>query len=312
MSNYEVVIESTCSFDSSLRKRFNIYPEVIRGVVYLPSGDILADTDWKNYTPEEYFKLVKKNAGKVHTAFAPMEEFERVVLPILKEGKDVMIFTISSAISGTYNGFRNFADIILDDFPGRKIEIIDTLKYDCAGGLLAIYAAQNKEKGMSLEDNVKWCNENRNRLHEIGPMDDLRFLAKNGRIKAGKAFFGQLAGVQPVADFTLDGKSQPLGTVRGDKAVDKLCLDYLLKTIENPEEQVIFVCHSAREERALRFKEQLEKALKAKDIIVLSVGQSCGPNIGPGLCAYFYMGKPLTESREEETNLFLSLKEAAK
>ena len=311
MSNYEIVIESTCSFDSSLRKKFNIYPEVIRGIVYLPSGDILADTDWNNYTPDEYFKLVKKNAGKVHTAFATMEEFERVVLPILKAGKDAMVFTISSAISGTFNGFRNYVEIILDDYPGRKIEIIDTLKYDAAGGLLAIYAAQNRDKGMSFEDNVKWCNENRLCLHEIGPMDDLRFLAKNGRIKAGKAFFGQLAGVQPVADFTVDGKSQPLGTVRGDKAVDKLCLDYLLKTIVNPEEQVIFVCHSAREERAKRFKAQLEGALKAKEILLISVGQSCGPNIGPGLCAYFYMGRPLTEEREEETKLFLSLKENA-
>jgi DegV family protein with EDD domain len=311
MSNYEIVIESTCDLDSSLRERFHLYKEVIRGVVYLPSGDILADTDWNNYSSDEFYKIVKKNAGKVHTAFAPMEEFERVVLPILKEGKDVMVFTISSAISGTYNGFRNFAEIILDDFPGRKIEIVDTLKYASAGGLLAIYAAQNRDNGMSFEDNVKWCNVNRNCLHEIGPMDDLRFLAKNGRIKAGKAFFGQLAGVQPAADFTLDGKSQPLGTVRGDKAVDKLCLEYLLRTIEKPEDQIIIVAHSNRKERALRYKEQLEKALKAKEVLIVEVGQSTGPNVGPGLCVYFYMGRPLTEDRAEETKIFLELKENA-
>lgn len=311
MQNYEIVVESAVGLSSELRKKYHLYDDVIRGVIYFPNKDLLADTEWKDITPSEYFKVIKKYAGKVHTAFGTFEEFSRVVSPILESGKDVIIYTISTGVSGTFNGFRNYVDIILDDFPGRKIEIIDTLKFDAAGALLAIHAAENRDKGMSFEDNVKWSNENRFCLHEIGPMDDLRFLAKNGRIKAAKAFFGQLAGVQPVADFTTDGKSQPLGTVRGDKAVDELSLKYLMKTIVNPEEQVVIIAHSDREARAKLYKENLEKALKVKEVVLVSVGQSCGPNVGPGLCAYYYMGNKITDDREKETKLFLELKENA-
>lgn len=311
MQNYEIVVESAVGLSSELRRKYHLYDDVIRGVIYLPGKDVLADTEWKDISPVEYFKVVKKNAGKVHTAFGTFEEFSRVITPILEKGKDVIVYTISSGISGAYSGFRSYVDILLDDFPGRKVEIIDTLKFDAAGALLAIHAAENRDKGMSFEDNVKWSNENRFCLHEIGPMDDLRFLAKNGRIKAAKAFFGQLAGVQPVADFTTDGMSQPLGTVRGDKAVDELSLKYLMKTIVNPEEQVVVIAHSDREARAKTFKENLEKALKVKEVVLVSVGQSCGPNIGPGLCAYYYMGNKISDDREEETKLFLSLKENA-
>lgn len=310
--SYEIVIESTCNLPLSLRERFNIYKEYIRGIIYMPDGDIEADTEWSKISPKEYFKIVKKNAGKVKTAFATYEEFIRVIEPILKDGKDAIVFTISSAISGTYNAFLQYKEMLLEDYPGRKIEIIDTLKYDCAGGLLAIYAAQNKLEGMSFENNVKWLNEKRHSIHEIGPMDDLRFLAKNGRLSAGKAFFGQLAGVQPVADFSFDGKNVPLGTVKGDANVEKVVIEYLKATIVDPENQIVIISHSDRESRALRFKELLEKALKVKEVLLLSVGQSCGPNIGPGLCAYFYMGKPISENREEENKLFLSLKESVK
>ena len=307
--SYEIVIESTCDLNAELREKFHIYPDVIRGFVYIPGKEeFFADTEFKNYSKEEFFKIVKSKAGKVHTAFAPFQEFSRVVEPILEAGKDAIIFAISTGISGTYNGFLNWASLLLEDYPERKIAIIDTLKYSSASGLLAIYGAENKEKGMSFEDNVKWLNEHRYCLHEAGPMDDLSFLAKNGRISAGKAFFGGLVGVQPFGDFTRDGKNAPLGTIKGDAKTNEVALQYLLKMAKNIEDQVIVIDHSMREKRAELFKEQLLKVVKPREVIITHVGQSCGPNMGPGLCAYFFMGDPIQENREEELKVFSELK----
>lgn len=307
--SYEIVIESTCDLNAELRKKYGIYEDYLHTVLYMPNGkEEEANLEWENYSVEEYFKLVKANAGAIKTAFATLGEFNRVIEPLLKAGKDVMLFTISTGISGTYGGYLSHAEVLLEDYPDRKIAVIDTLKYSAASGLLAILAAQNKAKGMLLEDNIKWCNENRHTIHEIGPMDDLRFLAKNGRIKAAKAFFGQLAGVQPVADFTRDGKSEPLGTVKGDKAANKIALDYLLKTAKNIEDQVIIIAHSVRKERAEEFKKQLLEVAKPKAVELVSVGQSCGANIGPGLTAYFYVGDPLSEDHSKENAMFNELK----
>lgn len=304
MENYELVIEASCDLPRSVRQKFGVYDEVIRGVIYDHDVESLADPEFNENDTTEYFKYVKANVGKLATAFATYEEFIRVVEPILKAGKDAIIFTISGGISGTSNAFRNYKDILLDDYPDRKVFICDTLKFSAAAGLLAIAAALNKEKGMSVDENFKWCEENRLCLHEIGPMDDLSFLAKSHRIKAGKAFFGSLIGVQPVADFTVDGRSEPLGTIKGDKATNDISLKYLLKTASNLDDQVVVICHSARKERAEAFKEQLLKVAHPKDVLIISVGQICAPNIGPGLCAYFYFGHKLTENRELEKKVF--------
>lgn len=304
MENYKIVIDSSCDLTLELRKRFGIYEDYIKGVVYLPGSEIKADLDWNNIPPSDFFKIVKKKVGQVKTAFATYEEFIRVIEPILKDGKDVMIFTISSGISGASNAFNNYKEILLEDYPNRKIEIIDTLKYSSACGLLAIECAKNKNNGMTLEENTKWANDKKYYLREMGVLDDLRFLAKNGRIAASKAFFGSLIGVQPLADFTIDGKTMPLGTVKGEKKADKFSLEYLLKTVTNIEDQIIFIAHSEREERANIFKEQLLKVAKPKEVIITNVGQCCGPNIGPGICTYFYFGSKISENHEVENKLF--------
>jgi hypothetical protein len=33
------------------------------------------------------------------------------------------------------------------------------------------------------------------------------------------------------------------------------------------------------------------------------VGMACGPSIGPGLCAAFYLGKPISEGLTEEKEI---------
>lgn len=309
MKDYEIVIDCTCDLNEEVRKQFGLYNDYFHGIIYIPGReDKLSDLSYSDIKSDEYYALIKKHAGKVRTAFATFEEFSRVVKPILESDKDIIVVTISSALSGTYNGYLNYAKIILEDYPGARIEVVDSLKYASASGLVAIYAALNKQKGMSLDDNLNSLSAIIPCIHEIGPMDDLFFLAKNGRIAAPKAFFGQLAGVQPVADFTRDGKSMPLGTIKGSKNVDKFCLEYLLKTIKNPEEQVVIVAHSNRLVRAKRYKEQLEKALKVKQIIIHEVAQSCAPNIGPGLCVYFYVGDEISLDREKENKLYSELK----
>ena len=305
---YEIVLETGSDFPRELREKFNLYPEAIASIIYYPDGtEANGDIDWTNSTPEEFFARVKKEAGKIKTAFGSYAEFCRVIQPILEAGNDAVIVTISSGLSGTYQGFRNYAEILLEDYPDRKIEIVDSLKYSSAIALLAVSMAENREKGMSLEDNVKWANENRYNLHESGPMDDLKFLSKNGRISAPKAFFGSLLGMQPLADFNYKGLTEPLGTLKGAKLTNEVAIKYFQEIGENLDDQVIFISHSCREERAKLFKEEILKVCKPRDIIITHLGQLCGPSIGPGLCVIFFYGSKMDENRSREVEVFTRL-----
>ena len=310
---YEIVIDSTCDLTKDIREKYGIYHDYIHGIIYFPNcEEKLADLDWNNYSSNEYYSIVKKNAGKLKTAFATYNEFVRVIEPILKAGKDAMVFVISSGISGAFNAYNNYKDILLDDYPERKIIIIDTLNYASGAGLLAIYAALKRDEGINIMDNASYINELRHHLHEIGIMDDLSFLSKNGRVSASKAFFGSLIGMQPVADMTIDGKNEPLGTIKGEDSANLFSIKYLKESIVDSKSQILVIAHSQREKRAKIFQDFLEKEVNFKELIVLEVGQSCGVNIGPGLCTYFFLGDKITASRDKEKALFNKLKEELK
>ncbi|MCQ3035306.1 MAG: DegV family protein [Bacilli bacterium] len=309
MRNYEIVIDSSADLNAELRARFGIYEDYIRGIIYMPGDkEQLADLEWKNQSSEEYFKIVKAKPGVVHTAFATTEEFNRVVEPILKEGKDVIVFTMSSGMSGTANAFRLNAEMLCDDYPDRKVAVIDTLKYSSAVGMLAVRAAELRDAGKSFDEVVADANEVKFNLHEAGAMDDLRFLAASGRLSAGKAFFGQMVGVQPFSDFTVDGKNVPLGTLKGAKLIDECSLVYLEKIGEDLSNQIIFITHSARKERAEQYKKAVIERFNPKEVIVTEVGESCGANIGPGLCCFFFYGKKMEADRALETAVFTEYK----
>lgn len=309
MNNFEIVIDSSADLNAKLRAKFGIYPDYIRGIIYMPEGkEQLADLEWANQSSEVYFKTVKSKPGVVHTAFATTEEFNRVVEPILKEGKDVIVYTMSGGMSGTANAFRLNAEMLLDDYPKRKVVVIDTLKYSSAVGMLAIRGAELRDAGKTFEEVVADANEAKYTLHEAGAMDDLRFLAASGRLSAGKAFFGQMVGVQPFSDFTIDGKNVPLGTLKGAKLIDECSLFYIGKIGEDLSNQVIFITHSARKERAESYKKAIIEKYNPKDVIITEVGESCGANIGPGLCCFFFYGKKMQEDRALETSVFTEFK----
>ena len=55
--------------------------------------------------------------------------------------------------------------------------------------------------------------------------------------------------------------------------------------------------------QALEFKEMLQNKFNPKEIIINDVFPSCGINVGPGLMAAFYMGKPISEDLKVETDI---------
>jgi len=65
----------------------------------------------------------------------------------------------------------------------------------------------------------------------------------------------------------------------------------MIERIENPEEQVIAICHGDCIEEAIRLKESILKEIKVKDVIMNYTGPAVGTHGGPGNLAIFFMGK---------------------
>lgn len=303
MSNFVIIPDASSDLTRELRDRFHI-PDYVPGTIYYPDGrEAVADLDWELFTPEEYYKMMSGRKALFKTASAKRGDIIRVYEKQLQAGNDILAITLSSALSGTNQVCRKVAEELMEKYPQRKIVVVDSLRYSTALSLLAIKACQKQQTGATLEETAAYLEQTKHRIHQMGPMDDMFFLVKTGRISNFKAFFGTLVGINPMADFNRNGLSQVLGKFKGKNRALAAVIEYMRNTVENPEDQIVFIAHSNREQTAQVLAKQVQEAFHPKEIIINHVGMSCGASIGPGLCAVFYEGREISENMEYEQAL---------
>lgn len=300
MNDFVIIPDSSCDLTADLRKRFDI-PDYLHGTVYFPDGRTeQADLDWGVISPEDFYKSMGgRNALYKTSTFTEQEGYE-IYEKYLSQGKDILSISLSSALSGTYSLCMRIADDLMKKYPERKIICIDSLRYSTSMALLTVLAAQKRNEGATIEETADYINNIRNRVHQMGPMDDLFFLVKTGRISNFKALFGTLVGVHPMADFNTKGLAEVIVKFKGKRSALDATVKYMAETITEPENNIVFVAHSDRREAAEMLAEMIKTTVAPKEVIITNVGMACGPSIGPGLCAAFYLGKPISEDLAEE------------
>ena len=147
------------------------------------------------------------------------------------------------------------------------------------------------------------------RLQAVMDCRDMRNIGHPGNCNAYKfrscvnhaaAFFGSLAGVKPIGEFDSNGMTTVLGKAVGAKAAFKTLIDYMAATEEKIEDQIIFIAETNRLPQAEAFKKLIEERFKPKEVLITDVCPTCGVNVGPGLMAAYYMGKPISADLSEE------------
>ena len=303
MKSFVILADATCDLSEEFQKEYDI--GVIPGHIELPDGtEIPAFLKWEKYSREDFYASLKKNPNGYSTSPANVAEFSAAMEPYAAENVGVLLLTISSGISGAFNFASQAREELLRKYPSAEIRIVDSMRFGPGFGLMAVYASMLRSQGKTLAETAQWLEDNKNRFHQAGWLDDLSFVAKKGRITQPKAFFGTLAGVKPIGEFDYNGLTTVLGKVKGAKTAYSVLLGYMEATIENPEEQIIFIAQTNRLPQAMEYKKMIEEKFHPKAVFVNDVFPSCGINIGPGLMAAYYMGKPISRDLSEERALF--------
>ena len=149
---------------------------------YLDGVDIHPDMIYEHY----------KNTGELpKTAAVNVAEFADAIEPLVKAGKEVVVFTIGSQMSSTYNN----ACLAAEEFD--NVYVVDTQNLSTGIGLLIIAAAEMAEKGMGAAEIAKECDALAKRVDASFVIDSLEFLYKGGRCSALAAFGANALQLKP-------------------------------------------------------------------------------------------------------------------
>ncbi|MBQ6676718.1 MAG: DegV family protein [Clostridia bacterium] len=299
MKKFEILADMTCDLGREFTEKYNI--RLLPGHLKFPGDtEMPAFVEWKEITKEEFYASLKKDPDGFSTAPPNSREFEDAMEEVVKDGTPLLVMTISSGISGAYGFAVTARDSVLEKYPNAEISVVDTMRFGPGFGLMVVYAAMLREEGKTLSEVAEYLESNKNRFHQAGWLDDLSFVAKKGRLTHAKAFFGTLAGVKPIGEFDYNGLTTVIGKAKGTKAAYAALLDYIEKTVEDPEGQIFFIAQTNRMAQAEEYRRLIEEKFHPKAIFINDVFPSCGINIGPGLMAAYYVGKPISSDLSEE------------
>lgn len=302
MSNFAIITDTNSELSRSLQKVLGV-DAVIPGHIVTPDGvDHLSDTEWQLYpNPESFYAELRDKKKSFSTSPPNVAEFVEAFSAFLQQGRDILFVSISAALSATAN-FANMAKKeLMTLYPDRKILVLDSMRYSVALGVLAHEAALLRDEGKSLEETYDILDKKKFSLHQMGPMDDLFFLSRKGRVSFGAAFMGTMVGVKPLGDFNREGMTTVLTKALGIKKALAITIEYMKRTIVDPEKQTIFISETDRRKNAEMLASLIETEIHPKKVVIISCGPSSGINVGPGLAAAFYFGKEISEGMVEET-----------
>ena len=300
---FVILPDVCCDLNSDICREFGL-TDYMRGHVIIDgTRDIPTTLDWENIGMQEFYKLLTDKKHSVTTAPSNAEEYYAFFEKYVKQGYDIINFNLSSKISAMLGFSQQARERILNEYPNAKIYCFDTFRMSGAYGILVLYALDMQKQGKSYDEIIEWLEANKRRVHQMGPIDDLMFIARRGRITMGKAIMGSFAGVKPMGDCNAEGYTTILGKAKGIKKALDATVKYVKATIVDPEDQYILICHTNRAELAEIVRRQIEQEIPAKKVFVSDVYMGCAPNIGPGMVGVYYLGKEITGDLAEEKEI---------
>ena len=265
------------------------------GVEVIPLSFTMEDKTYFNYPdnrdidPADFYARLRGGAMAT-TAAVNVADYTEAMEPILKEGKDVLVLAFSSGLSATCHSAQIAAGELMEQYPDRKVYVVDTLCASLGQGLLVWYAANLKKQGKTMEEVRDWTEEHKLNLCHWFTVDDLHFLKRGGRISAATAVLGTMLSIKPVMHVDNEGHLIKVGTARGRNASLKALVDHMEQTVLDLKDQAIFISHGDCLADAQKVADDIRARFGVEDIVINYVGPVIGAHSGPGTVALFFMG----------------------
>ena len=197
-----------------------------QGLVFAPLKTVLAGTEYRDgidITPDTFYDKLKANKELARTSQVNVGEFQELFKAAVDEGDEVLVITISSGLSGTYQS----AKIAAADFQG-KVFVVDSLSATAGEQVLIAHAVKLRDEGKSAAEIFAELDVLRHKARLLLRVETLEYLKRGGRISKTAAFVGGMLHFMPVLTLNWEGKLETVGKARGVKMSHKMVNDAIV------------------------------------------------------------------------------------
>ncbi len=290
MANYILTASSPADLSAEHFERRNI--PYLKFHYSLDGKEMLDDLGQS--MPIDKFYTAMQNGADTKTSQVPLGEYIDFFTPLLSAGNDVIHIEFSSGLSGSYRSALNAKAALEEEFPDRKLIIVDSLSASSGYGLFVDLAADKRDEGLSIEELAAWAEENRHHACHWFFSTDLTFYVKGGRVSKAAGFVGGVLNICPLLFVDKEGKLIPHSKIRTKKRVITAIVDKMAEYAEGGTDYSgkCFISNAFCYDDAKAVADLIrERFPNVKEVLINDIGTTIGSHTGPGTVALFFMGK---------------------
>ncbi|MDE6686250.1 MAG: DegV family protein [Lachnospiraceae bacterium] len=236
---------------------------------------------------EFYEKLIESDTLPT-TSQIPPYAFQKAIEEAAGQGEKVIIITISSRLSGTWQSAMIAAENYSD-----SVYVVDSENVTVGEHILVEYALRMKDNGMTVEAIVEELESIKKRIRLVALLDTLEYLKKGGRVSKTVAFAGEMLSIKPVVAIE-NGEVVVIGKARGSKKANNFIIERIQESGGIDFDKPYFLGYTGLSDQLMHKYVEDNSALWAdhvKELPIETVGGTIGTHAGPGAIAVAWVSK---------------------
>lgn len=268
----------------------DLTPEVKSRVKVVPLSIFFGEQEYKDgvtITAEKFYEMLVASEALPTTSQPTPAAFEDVYRELVEAGHEVVVITIASKLSGTYQS----AMIAVQDY--ENIYVVDSSTVAIGAGILAELALQLADSGRSAKEIAQCLEREKNNVRIIAMVDTLEYLKRGGRVSKTMAFAGGLLNIKPVLSV-VDGEISMLGKARGSRQGNNLLVTEIQKAGGVDFDKPVLLGYTGLSNILLEKYKEDSKALwehGKTELNSVVIGSVIGTHAGPGAIAAAFFKK---------------------
>lgn len=257
--------------------------KVIRMPYFIDGEEKYADLGEETDT-DDFFNRMKNGASAL-TAGLNKQNYYDIFKPYFEKGEDILYMTFSNAMSGTFNYLALAINELKAEYPKVKYLQFDT-KNICVGAGLVVYmgAKYCREHGDDIEATYKYLESIVDHIGVYFVVEDMKYLARGGRISPAKAAIGNFMQIKPVLSVDHSGKLDLCSKQNGMKKAIRYMLERFDTEYKNIDDAPICIIDAINGDVAEDMLAKLKENHPELNVEIWRqpVGPVIGAHAGPG------------------------------
>ena len=198
---FDIITDSACDLTPETAATLNIeiipFYVSLDGEHYRKEGKEIAVRDFYQF-------MVDNPSAYPKTSLPSLEDFETAFRAHAEAGRPVLCICFTSKMSGCVGSARNARELVLEDFPDAKIEVIDSTAATVTESIVVENAVAMRDAGCTLDEAVTWLEAEKITNQIFFTVGNLDYLIKGGRIGKVTGRAANILGIKPMILFKDD------------------------------------------------------------------------------------------------------------